>query len=395
MNPGVVDGLSVEEIRGRFPDEWEKKINEPYSHRFPRAESYHDLSVRLEPIIFELERAGDDVLIIGQSSVLRCLIAYLQGLKPNEIPSIPVHEGDLIEISPQAYGVKTRTFNFWDPIAKRKERDEAYFRGRQLTGLGNGSGDETLPDFSKLPLHALDHTPPPHSASTLATITPTKRSSSQSSDSSSTEGGGQADRMASDAGGFTELGVEDYDKLSKMEREIYDKARADNEANQQAALPYQWTQTLESLSITLQLPPGTRGKDLDVDIKQRSLRVSLKRDKQTIVEDELFNRIKEEDSTWSLSEGNLDIHLEKAQRDQWWPHVLIKDPKIDTTKIVPENSKLSDLDGETRAMVEKMMFDNQQKQMGKPTSDQLKQQQALENFKKQHPEMDFSNVKMG
>ncbi|PWN44022.1 bifunctional 6-phosphofructo-2-kinase/fructose-2,6-bisphosphate 2-phosphatase [Ceraceosorus guamensis] len=125
MNPGVVDGMSAEAIKLRFPDEWQKKLKEPYSHRYPRAESYHDLSIRLEPIIFELERASTDVLIIGQSSVLRCLIAYFQGLTPNEIPKIKVREGELVILSPQAYGTATQRLDFWNPVEKRKSRDEA------------------------------------------------------------------------------------------------------------------------------------------------------------------------------------------------------------------------------------------------------------------------------
>ncbi|KAJ6604599.1 nuclear movement protein nudC [Mycena vulgaris] len=185
----------------------------------------------------------------------------------------------------------------------------------------------------------------------------------------------------------------DYDSLSPEERELRDKQARAREIAEQAALPYTWTQELGELDVVVPVPKGTRGKDLVVVIQKKKLSVGLK-SQDKILEGELCKEVKMEDSTWTLEDNEVVlIHLEKINQQQWWENVLTHHPKIDTRKIEPGNSKLSDLDGETRGMVEKMMFDNQQKQMGKPTSDELKKQEALKRFQAAHPEMDFSQAK--
>ncbi|KAJ3023946.1 hypothetical protein HKX48_009154 [Thoreauomyces humboldtii] len=189
------------------------------------------------------------------------------------------------------------------------------------------------------------------------------------------------------------LSVEEYDALPESERIVYDAARAKAEAAQQAELPYAWRQTLQDVAVTIAVPKGTRGRDLAVSLTRTSISVAIK-GQEPIVAGDFPSPVKASSSTWLLDNGEVSIHLEKVNQQEWWAHVVTSAPRIDTTKIEPENSKLGDLDGETRAMVEKMMFDQQQKQMGKPTSDESKKMEMLKKFQDAHPEMDFSNAKM-
>ncbi|XP_075632930.1 uncharacterized protein LOC142605352 isoform X2 [Castanea sativa] len=116
---------------------------------------------------------------------------------------------------------------------------------------------------------------------------------------------------------------------------------------------YSWTQTLEEVTLNVPVPTGSRS--VVCEIKKNHLKVGLK-GQPPIIDGELFRPVKPDDCYWSIEDQNaISILLTKHDKMEWWKSIVIGDPEINTQKVEPESSKLSDPDPETRQTVEKMM----------------------------------------
>ncbi len=71
MDKGDLEGMGLDELAQKQPDEYAALKHNPLTYRFPRGESYEDVIHRLEPLIFELERARHPILIISHATVLQ------------------------------------------------------------------------------------------------------------------------------------------------------------------------------------------------------------------------------------------------------------------------------------------------------------------------------------
>ncbi|KAG5509381.1 hypothetical protein JKF63_06691 [Porcisia hertigi] len=157
---------------------------------------------------------------------------------------------------------------------------------------------------------------------------------------------------------------------------------------------YIFSQSLQEAEVRVPLPAANvKGKQVSVVITADHLSVGMK-GQSFIVDGDLYGKVRAEECMWTIEDGNtVVVTLYKTNSMEWWKTIFQGDPEIDLQKVMPENSKLDDLDSDTRQTVEKMMYDQRQKMIGKPTSDEQKKQDMLRKFMEAHPEMDFSQAK--
>ncbi|XP_077429915.1 6-phosphofructo-2-kinase/fructose-2,6-bisphosphatase 2-like isoform X4 [Vanacampus margaritifer] len=109
IDAGVCEEMTYEMIQRAFPEEFALRDQDKYHYRYPGGESYQDLVQRLEPVIMELERQGN-VLVVCHQAVMRCLLAYFLDKSAEDLPYMKCPLHTVLKLTPVAYGCKVEMF---------------------------------------------------------------------------------------------------------------------------------------------------------------------------------------------------------------------------------------------------------------------------------------------
>jgi len=145
---------------------------------------------------------------------------------------------------------------------------------------------------------------------------------------------------------------------------------------------YKWTQTLDEATVLIGVPKSFRGKDFDVKITPSKVFVQGKKslpgpggeeqqDKKhiTFLDGMLAEKIRADESTWSVEDGVMMLTLDKSSK-KLWRSVVVGDEEIDT-EMVDSRTHISDYDDATQAQIRKIIFDQNQYHLDLPYSDEI------------------------
>lgn len=89
------------------------------------------------------------------------------------------------------------------------------------------------------------------------------------------------------------------------------------------------------------------------------------------------NKIKAEDSFWTIEDNKRLILTFAKAGEAIWKTIILGDKEIDT-KQVDNSKKLEEFDEETQGHLRKVLYEQQRKNAGLPTTEEMEQQKLME-----------------
>jgi len=76
LNIGIWEGLTWQEIKTRWPEEWQARLDDLVNYRVPQGENILEVQARVMPVIGEIieRHTGQDVLVVGHGGVNRVIL---------------------------------------------------------------------------------------------------------------------------------------------------------------------------------------------------------------------------------------------------------------------------------------------------------------------------------
>jgi len=161
LDSGVCDGMTYQEIADKYPEDFQARDDDKYNYRYRGGESYRDVVIRLEPIIMELERS-ENIIIITHQAIVRCIFAYFMQLPQEKSPWMEVPLHTLMKLTPKAYGTEVQKFkadipavSTWRPKGSTAKHHDSVVDGMPEVVVGDlpGAKEDVVPRMGVLSLH--------------------------------------------------------------------------------------------------------------------------------------------------------------------------------------------------------------------------------------------------
>jgi len=114
---GEWDGLSVAEVRSRYPEEWKKRGQDLVGYRPPHGESFADLYKRVLPVFDDIVRAlSGKVLLVTHAGVKRVILCQILGMPLANLFRLGQDYGRLSVVDCERRPLRLLAMNIADPL---------------------------------------------------------------------------------------------------------------------------------------------------------------------------------------------------------------------------------------------------------------------------------------